>query len=75
MRKLLFASILLVSVAFRPDTNKLNEIVDDWHKAAAEANFKNYFGAVTEGFVFLGTAPGERWTKSEFEVFSKPYWV
>jgi len=73
MRKLLFASILLVSVAFWPDTNKLNEIIDDWHKAAADANFKNYFGAVTEGFVFLGTAPGERWTKSEFEAFSKPY--
>lgn len=73
MRKLLFASILLVSVVCQPDTDKLNEIVDDWHKAAAEANFENYFGAVTESFVFLGTAPGERWTKSEFEAFSKPY--
>ena len=73
MRKLLFASILVVSVVCQPDTDKLNEIVDDWHKAAAEANFEDYFGAVTDGFVFLGTAPGERWTKSEFEAFSKPY--
>ena len=69
MRKLLFASVLLVSVVCQPDTEKLNEIVDDWHKAAAEANFEDYFGAVTDGFVFLGTAPGERWKKSEFEAF------
>jgi hypothetical protein len=73
MRKLLFASVVLVSVVCKPDTQKLDEIVNDWHIAATEANFDEYFGAVTEDFVFLGTAPGERWTKSEFEAFSKPY--
>jgi hypothetical protein len=48
-------------------------LVDQWHKAASKADFKNYFDIMTNDFVFLGTAPGERWTKSEFAAFSKPY--
>ena len=47
--------------------------MDQWHKAASEANFEGYFGVMDESFVFLGTAPGERWTKGEFASFSKPY--
>lgn len=73
MRKLIIASLVIVSVVFKPDTDTLDVIVDDWHKAAAEANFENYFGLMNDDFVFLGTAPGERWTKEEFSSFSKPY--
>ncbi len=51
----------------------LNKLIDNWHLAATNADFKAYFGAVNEDFVFLGTAPGERWTKKEFETFCKPY--
>ncbi len=28
---------------------------------------------MSEDFVFLGTAPGERWSKSQFLSFCKPY--
>lgn len=55
------------------DSGQLNKIVDNWHLSASNANYEEYFGAVTEEFVFLGTAPGERWTKTEFEAFCKPY--
>lgn len=51
----------------------LDTLLNQWHRAAREANFENYFGAMDESFVFLGTAPGERWTKEEFAKFSKPY--
>lgn len=51
----------------------LNTRIDNWHLAAAKADFNAYFGAVNNDFVFLGTAPGERWTKKEFEAFCKPY--
>jgi len=47
--------------------------VDDWHLAASEANYDGYFGLMNDQFIFLGTAPGERWTKEEFSEFSKPY--
>lgn len=54
-------------------TSILNPIVDEWHANATNTNFDAYFDIMTANFIFLGTAPGERWTKSEFEAFSKPY--
>lgn len=63
---------ILVSGKPNP-TSELDTIVDDWHLAATEANYDGYFGLMNEAFIFLGTAPGERWTKDEFSAFSKPY--
>lgn len=51
----------------------LDPIVDNWHANATNTNFDAYFDIMTPNFVFLGTAPGERWTKSEFAVFCKPH--
>ena len=51
----------------------LDKFVDGWHLSASKANLEEYFGATNETFVFLGTAPGERWSKKEFYAFSKPY--
>lgn len=65
-------SFILTSAKTNP-FGKLDEAVDNWHLAAAEANYADYFGLMTKSFIFLGTAPGERWTKEEFSAFSKPY--
>lgn len=51
----------------------MDKLVDAWHLAASNASFDSYFEVVTDDFVFLGTAPGERWTKDQFAAFSKPY--
>jgi hypothetical protein len=52
---------------------ELSQFVDDWHLAASQANLNAYSKVMHEDFVFLGTAPEERWTKSEFITFCKPY--
>ena len=44
-----------------------------WHRAAAVADEKAYFGAMTEDFVFLGTDASERWNKKDFEAWSSQY--
>lgn len=49
------------------------KFLDDWHKAASEANYKNYFDKMAESSVFIGTDATENWNKKEFETFSKPY--
>lgn len=74
-RFLLFGGLLFVLTStMKPDPKPvLNQLMDDWHVAAAQGNFDGYFGATTTDFVFLGTAPGERWTREEFERFCKPY--
>ena len=59
------------------DTSKIKKDVDvlltNWHKAASEANFENYFKAMDSVSVFIGTDASEVWTKKEFKAFSKPY--
>lgn len=47
--------------------------MDDWHLAASNADYDGYFGPMSKDFIFLGTAPGERWDKEQFSSFSKPY--
>lgn len=52
---------------------ELNQLIDQWHVSAAKADFKQYFDGTANDFVFLGTAPGERWSKVDFQSFCKPY--
>jgi ketosteroid isomerase-like protein len=52
---------------------QINKVIGKWHKAAAEANFDNYFNQMTEDAVFIGTDATENWTMPEFKKFSKPY--
>ena len=70
---LLFLSIILFSFKPKDYSIELNQVITSWHQAASDANYNNYFDVMDESFVFLGTAPGERWGKSEFSAFSKTY--
>ena len=51
----------------------INASLEKWHKAAADANFEEYFGLMTEDGVFIGTDATENWQNKEFREFSKPY--
>ncbi|MDC0710494.1 nuclear transport factor 2 family protein [Stigmatella sp. ncwal1] len=50
-------------------------VLDDWHKAAAEADEARYFGHFTAEGVFLGTDATERWTRDAFRAWAKPYFT
>jgi hypothetical protein len=47
--------------------------MDAWHLAATQANEKAFFGAMDDNSIYIGTDASERWTKSEFLAFAKPY--
>jgi hypothetical protein len=51
----------------------IKRLMDDWHKAAADADLNAYFYKMTDDAVYLGTDIGERWTKQQFYEFCKPY--
>jgi len=51
----------------------IEKTLDDWHQAAAEAQFKSYFDLMDSDAIFVGTDPKEVWNKSDFMAFSKPY--
>jgi ketosteroid isomerase-like protein len=46
---------------------EIEAVLEAWHLAAAEGDGPAYFGAFTEGAVFLGTDKTERWTVEEFQ--------
>jgi len=47
--------------------------IDEWHKAAADANFKDYFSLMTAQSVFIGTDHTEKWHKEAFMAYAKPH--
>ncbi|MGB6267794.1 MAG: nuclear transport factor 2 family protein [Olleya sp.] len=51
----------------------INFSLNAWHKAAANANFEDYFNLMTKDGVFLGTDATENWQLEDFKSFSKPY--
>lgn len=79
MKKIIFV-LLLIAVSCKPtkDTiasndNKINTLLDSWHKAAADAKYDSYFEKMTEDAIFIGTDATENWGKSAFQAFAKPY--
>lgn len=47
--------------------------LDSWHKAAADANYKDYFALMADDAVFIGTDATENWDKKAFQAYSKPH--
>ena len=67
-------AFVLASLSFQLLANAdIENVLDNFHQAAANANYKQYFNILTEDAIFLGTAPKERWTKESFSQFAKPH--
>lgn len=57
-----------------PSKEQVHALLDDWHDAAADADFERYFGYFqNDSAIFMGTDATERWTIAEFRPWSKPY--
>lgn len=52
------------------DLIAVNNILDTYHAAAAEADWENYFQLMSDDGIFLGSDAGERWTKAEFKAYA-----
>ncbi|HNP33463.1 MAG TPA: nuclear transport factor 2 family protein [Flavobacterium sp.] len=70
---ILFSIFTTISNAQSDVKTEINKTLDAWHKAAADANFKNYFDVLTDDAIFIGTDATENWNKAAFEAFAKPY--
>lgn len=51
----------------------VNTVLNDWHNAASEADFKSYFSKMDSISVFIGTDASENWNKKQFQEYSKPH--
>ena len=72
-----FAMLLAIGTSIKAQSfdekQQLALVIDQWHKAASEANFKTYFELMTEDAIFIGTDANENWNLTEFKAFAKPY--
>ncbi|HET7711015.1 MAG TPA: nuclear transport factor 2 family protein [Thermoanaerobaculia bacterium] len=79
MRRLLPLFLLLMSCATadvaRDEGQLVNLVLDDWHRAAAEADEARYFRHMGPEMVFLGTDATERWDLASFRAFAHPYFA
>ena len=55
--------------------SQIAAVLDDWHRAAAEANEDRYFSHLTADAVFLGTDATERWSREAFREYAKPHFA
>jgi ketosteroid isomerase-like protein len=71
----LAALALLPAVAAARETaaQEIDRFLTAWHKAAAVADAKTYFGSLAAGAIFLGTDARERWSKEEFQKWAAPF--
>jgi hypothetical protein len=75
MKHILTALILALSfqVYSQNKTSKVEQVIDSWHRAAADADLKAYQDFMTNDAVFIGTDPTEYWKGEDFINFAKPY--
>ena len=56
-----------------PERLAIEEVLDEFHAAAARADGRRYFELLAPGGIFYGTDAGERWTRAEFEAYAEPF--
>lgn len=61
------------AMSARAAVTAIEEVLDDFHRAAADAHEERYFAHLAPGAVFLGTDATERWSREEFLQFAHPY--
>jgi len=52
---------------------EVESVLDDFHRAASQADGDTYFGLFADEGVFLGTDATERWTVEEFRAYARPH--
>lgn len=70
---LLFLFIGTILFGQETQIKEISQTLDDWHNAAATANFEAYFELMTSDAVFIGTDARENWQRSEFMRYAKPH--
>ncbi len=70
----IFTTILIFFSSGNSQTTEkeqLNQLLDNWHQAAANADQQSYFDFIADDGIYIGTDATENWTKDEFFEWSK----
>ncbi len=70
---ILLSVVYAVSAQATSVNEAINETLDNFHQAAAQADYQTYFNLLADDGIFLGTDASERWNKEQFAKYVKPY--
>jgi hypothetical protein len=80
MKKIILVFMLVTLVGCKSNQlqnsssqNNVNATITAWHRAAAAANYDDYFNLMTEDAIFIGTDANENWNKKAFQIYAKPH--
>lgn len=73
MRIALIGLLLFIikPLSAQENITELNQFMDNWHKAAAEAREDDFFGAMAEEGIYIGTDATERWLRDELREWAQ----
>jgi hypothetical protein len=69
----LVSTIFLFVLSAQNEKDIIEDLLDNWHKAAADADQQAYFDFIAEKGIYIGTDATENWTRDEFFEWSKSY--
>ena len=72
LNKILLLCLLAISFTVLAEQS-IDQVLNRFHQAAANADGVTYFDLLADDGVFLGTDATERWTKQEFRAYAEPY--
>jgi ketosteroid isomerase-like protein len=72
MNSLLILTLLMFA---GPDRAAITQVLDDFHKAASDADEARYFNHMASDGVFIGTDATERWDRSSFREYAHPHFA
>lgn len=74
MKKIIVLFFLIFSINLSAqEKTEIDKVLTQWHQAAGDADFEEYFNLMTKDGVFIGTDATENWQNGDFRKFSKPY--
>ena len=80
IKNILFIAIILSIVSCKTtkfdtvsETEKINTLMNSWHKNAADANFNDFIELFDREGFYIGTDASEIWTKTQFAKIFKPH--
>lgn len=66
-------SVFSLSLIGQNDIDIIEDLIDQWHQAAVNADQQAYFDFIADDGTYIGTDATENWTKDEFFEWSKSY--
>jgi ketosteroid isomerase-like protein len=72
---LIFSLLSIVSFTLSAQNEKdiIDDLLNNWHQAAANADQQSYFDFIADDGIYIGTDATENWIKDEFFEWSKSY--